>query len=79
VVLLELYEHGAVEELDVFVVELRERGACRCAGGRSDKRVRVAKNGGAGSEGSAAFEETSSGWLRHYGVLFLARSNECEG
>src|SRR5258707_436522 len=56
VVLLELYEHGAVEELHVFIVELGKRCGSRRGGGRRGKRVGVAENGGTGGEGCAALE-----------------------
>ena len=66
VVLLKLHEHGAVEELHVFVVELGERGGGCGDCGRRGKGVRVAENGGTGSEGCTAFEKSSTVWLRHY-------------
>jgi hypothetical protein len=61
VVLLELHEHGTVEELHVFVVELGERCGGRGGGGRRGKCGGVAENGGTGGEGCTALEEGSTG------------------
>jgi hypothetical protein len=69
VVLLELDEHGAVEELHFFVVELGERRGGRCGCGRRGECGCVAEDGGAGGEGGAALEEGSTGWSGHWGIL----------
>ncbi len=66
VVLLKLYEHGSVEQLHVFVVELCKRsGGDRGGGAWRGHCVRVAKNGSTGSEGCAAFEKCSTAWRVH--------------
>jgi hypothetical protein len=59
-VLLELHEHGAVEELHVFIVELGEGRGSHCGGSRRGKRACIAENGGAGSECCTALEEGST-------------------
>src|SRR5205823_12523087 len=67
-ILAELHEHGSVAELDVLVVELRERcGGRGCCWGRR-KRLCVAENRSAGSKGRAALEESSTVWLGHDGI-----------
>ena len=69
VVLLELDQHRAVEELDVFVVELGQRGGGCCRGGRRGEGVGVAEDGGACGEGCAGLEEGSAGWFGHGWIL----------
>ncbi len=72
-VLLELDKHGAVEELDIFVIELGERCGSRRDGGRGSKRGGVAEDRGTGSEGCTALEEGSTVGLGHCEILLCGR------
>ena len=63
-ILMELHEQGAFEELYVLIGELSKRCGSR-AGGRRGKRVNVAENRSTRSEGCTAPEESSTVWFRH--------------
>ena len=67
-ILMELHEHGAVEELHVLIVEQGKRCGSR-GGSRRGKRVNVAENRSTRSEGCTAPEKSSTVWFRHDEIL----------